>query len=383
MNPTRITVPFAEAGARVATTLRNVDFTKAARISKEGRPEIGDIILAQVTEVGDVKALQNPNGREEEIHKGDFVLLAYGQRYAIAEYEAVLPETVSEQCDLVSRGGVAANVINKNHKMGTPTHVQPRGFLCDDQGNKLNTRQFSLAPEKSLTKENKPVVLAVLGTGMDSGKTTTACSTIQGLAAAGHKVGFGKVTGTGYSGDLFGPLDSGAISGYDFVDMGYPSTYMVPQVQLQKIMDNIINKLRLEGCDTVIIEIADGIFQQDNAELLKSPHMKSRIDGIILAADGPLGAIQANSALHDQGYEILAVSGVSSASPLAMREISRNFGNARPRFGCLTKDSLSNPDIADGIHRAAIDLRQQNGFVANGVEPAALAEAGRPDKVLA
>lgn len=369
MEPNTITIPFAEAGA---TALRNVDFSNATQITKEGRPQIGDIILAHVTSIGDVKVLQNPNGREEDIHTGDLVMLAYGQRYAIAEYEAVLPDTL-EECDLVSRGGVAAKVVNKNHKMGTPTRVQPRGFLRDANGQKLNTRQFSLAPERSLTTLNKPVVMAFLGTGMDAGKTTTACSTIHGLTRAGHKVGFGKVTGTGYSGDLFAPIDSGAVTGYDFVDMGYPSTYMVPTAQINRIMDDIINKLRLDGCDTIVLEIADGIFQQDNMQLLSSASVKARIDGIILAADGPLGAIQANQTMRDQGYEVLAISGVASAAPLALREIKRNLGNMSPPFGCLTKDDLRTPEIADGLRNSALASRD------NKLRAAITAKLPKPD----
>lgn len=352
MVPNRIKMPFTEACARIATTLRNVDFKKAANISREGAPKIGDIILAQITNVGDIKTLQNPNGREEDIHIGDLVLLAYGQRYAIAEYEATLPTGLAE-CDLVSRGGVAANVVNKNSKMSATTRIQPKGFLCDNEGQRLNTRQFSLAPKKSQTTAEKPVVIAFLGTGMDAGKTTTACATIKGLTQAGHTVGFGKMTGTGYSGDVFGPLDSGAIAGYDFVDMGYPSTYMVSTAELEKIMDGLINKLQAEGCDTVVLEIADGVYQQDNVRLLDSPAVKNRIDGIILAADGPLGAIQANQALVKKGYDVLAISGVASSAPLALREIRKNLDSKQPFYGCLTKEDLCNPATADGLRSIA------------------------------
>lgn len=348
----KIKTPFMAAESRISTVLRNVDPFKISDITKDGKPEVGDIILARVTSIGDKKELQNPNGRNEALNVGDFIAVAYGQRYALAEYEAVLPKDLGP-CHLVSAGGVAARITAQNTDMGAPTTIEPLGFLTSQNGEKLNLKQFSMPRIANDANKNKPIVIAVMGTGMDAGKTTTAAATIEGFKKAGYSVGFGKATGTGLSSDLWSPLDAGAVKAYDFVDMGYPATYKVPTDELVAVTKGIIDKHTYEGRNVIILEIADGIYQPDNIDLLRSPKFKSKIDGVILAADGALGAMKASESLTELNYRVLAISGVATKAPLAAREIADNIEelSARPAAGCLTKQELSNAETAERLHQ--------------------------------
>src|SRR5699024_7122263 len=101
---------------------------------------------------------------------------------------------------LVAAGGLAGAVCASHDKMAIPTCLQPIGLLVDAGGRTLNTCHYGL-DAVATNGHALPPVIAVLGTAMNSGKTTTAVNLIRGLRAAGKRVGAGKITGTGAATD--------------------------------------------------------------------------------------------------------------------------------------------------------------------------------------
>jgi hypothetical protein len=70
----------------------------------------------------------------------------------------------------------------------------------------------------------------------------------------------------------------------------------------------------------VLIEIADGVYQDETARLLMDPVFQSRVDRVVFASGEALGAAAGVGVLEGLGLTVAAVSGVVTSSPLAARE---------------------------------------------------------------
>src|SRR5262245_3329437 len=88
-----------------AFTTRRVS-NGAFTLLHEGAPQAGDLVLARVDAIGYHGALQLTSGRRKTLFVGDEIVVAYGNRYAPNQFEAVVPRTLGP-CHLVAGGGVA------------------------------------------------------------------------------------------------------------------------------------------------------------------------------------------------------------------------------------------------------------------------------------
>lgn len=329
-NPFAATDPFEDvrqfavriALARKSFTTRRVDFSEARGLLKKGSPRAGDLVLARVETIGQHGKLEAPCGRRQKLYPGDEIIVAYGARYAPDQFEAEVPQDL-EPCDLVAGGGVASNVLSRHAKIGRATRIKPIGLLVDANGKVLNLSRFALPASPSAA--SRPTVIAVAGTSMNAGKTTSAAGLVHGLARAGLKVAGIKVTGTGSGGDLWSMADAGAQWTFDFTDMGYATTAGLPLPALEQVVTRLVAHVAALGSDIVVLEIADGVFQQETAALLQSPEFQRHIDGILFAAGDALGVVGGVNWLNARNLPVLAVSGLMTTSPLAMREAAAHI----------------------------------------------------------
>ncbi|MGE5093836.1 MAG: DUF1611 domain-containing protein [Betaproteobacteria bacterium] len=324
------------ARAKKAYTTRRLDLTRAARIGGGNAPRAGDFVLARVLAIGHHPGLELASGRRAQLHMGDEVLVCYGSRYAPDQFEAILPEDLGA-CDLVAAGGLASRMRSRHTRMKAPTALEPIGLLCDDRGAVLNLESCGLAPRPAL--RTQPPVLAVLGTSMNSGKTTTCASLVRGFVQRGLRVAAAKVTGTGAGGDRWCVADAGASPVLDFTDAGVPSTFGLPAPQVESIFATIVATLADTAPDVIVLEVADGLFQCETAALLESRGFGEVVDGIVFASGEAMGAKAGVEMLQARGHCVLAVSGLLTASPLATREAA----------GAVSVPVVANGDIAAGL----------------------------------
>jgi len=204
-------------------------------------------------------------------------------------------------------------------------------------------------------KQPRPFVITVVGTAMNAGKTTTAAHLIKGLSRSGMKVGAAKLTGTGAGGDRWLMSDAGAMEVVDFTDAGFASTYRTATLpQLERIQSQLMAHLRNIGSEAIVLEIADGLFQQETAMLLESPLFKANIDAVIFAAGDAMGACGGADWLHQRNLPVVALSGCVSASPLAAREAQHITG-----LPVLGLDELSAADITVQLFERCGELLEQ------------------------
>ena len=328
------------ARAKRAYTTRNVplDGPLTLLFGDELEPEPGDLVLARVLEVGHHRRLELGDGRRAHLFPGDEVLVCYGDRYAPDQFEAEIPRHLLP-CDLVAAGGVAAECLTRSADVGEPTRIEPIGLLADGDGRRINIASTALVPApRGLVP---PPTFAAVGTGMNAGKSTMAASLVRGLVAAGLRVGAAKVTGTGAGPDVWLLKDAGADPVLDFTDAGYVSTYRVPPIELEGVVELLTGRLTAAEVDCIVLEVADGIYQPETAELVASPAFVAAVDGVLFAARDALGAAAGADWLTRAGLPVMAVGGRLTASSLAMRETA--FATGLPVLG--TED-LADPDRA-------------------------------------
>lgn len=321
---TAFLAPDRLARVKTAYTTRRVDFDGVKTLLDGDRaPRSGDLLLARVATIGQHKRIERPTGRQATLFVGDEVLVCYGHRYAPDQFEATIPDDLSP-CHLVAGGGVAASVLAGHDAMSAPTALEPIGLLGDRDGRPVNLRDYALPPVPSPSPH--PFTVAVVGTSMNAGKTDTVANLVRGLGRDGRRVGVAKVTGTGSGKDVWLMTDAGADPVFDFTAAGYPSTYLASPEEVQGIFGLLMGHLSAAGVDSIVLEIADGVYQQETAELVSSPRFADCVDGLLLAAGDALGATAGVEWLCEREMPVLGVAGLLTASPLAIRETEDAIG---------------------------------------------------------
>jgi len=305
--------------AKLAYTTRVVPAAamRSLRTGDGSSPRAGDLVLARVLELGQHPRLELREGRRSRLFVGDEIAVCFGNRYAPDQFEAEIPPELGP-CDLVAAGGVASRMLSRHSSMSEPTTIEPVGYVCDADGRRVNLAGWGL-PARGLPPRRPPVI-AVLGTAMNAGKTTAAASLIRGLAVSGQEVAAAKVTGTGAGGDIWHMTDAGARVVLDFVDTGFPSTYRLEAPEVERIFTTLIWELTESAPDTIVVEVADGVFQRETEMLLRSPVFRAGVDAVLFAGCDALGAVAGVGVLRELGLPVAAVSGALTGSPLAAHE---------------------------------------------------------------
>lgn len=344
------------AGATRAYSTRRVPVDAMRCLRTDLAPSAGDLVLARIDTLGHHKRLHTVDGGRKNLFVGDLVIVAYGDRYAPNQFEAVVPRDL-RPCDLAAGGGLAARVTAQHDRIrGAATRIHPLGLVASDpDGPPLNLGGFALAPPAPRGPIDVPV-MAVVGTSMDAGKTTAAAHLVRGLHLGGQRVGYAKVTGTAAAGDPGLLRDAGADVVLDFTDAGFASTYRLPTRTVEAICEELILHLVDADVEAIVIEVADGLLQRETEALLQSEPFRRRVDGLIFTAGDSLGAVGGVRWLSERNLATAAISGRLTTSPLQVRETVAATG--LPVYG---REELLDPATASklmaGLRSTDLDRR--------------------------
>jgi hypothetical protein len=312
-----------------------------------GAARAGDLILGRVLTVGQHGRIQLVSGRPATLYPGDLIVMPCGARYAPDQFEG-LAEIDPEACDMLAGGGCLGRMVWRHDKMKAPTRVQPLGLLTDAAGCPLTTGDFALPmPELSA---GIPLIV-VVGTSMNSGKTTATVALTHGLTRAGFAVAALKGTGTGSFGDVNEYADAGAAVVGDFTDAGMVTTYLEPLERVKAGIETLLAAAAAEGASVAVMEIADGIFQKETAALLADPAFVARMTGCVFACGDAVAAAGGVAALAGHRVRPLCLTGLLSCSPMASAEAEAMTGVA-----VITRAGLMDPAVASGLLAQAQDL---------------------------
>ncbi len=320
------------ASMRISYALRRVPKARfACLLPCSDSPQPGDVALTRLETIGKNATLELTDGRRCALHEGDLLAVVFGNRYATLQFEGYA-RADGDRCDLLSMGGLCGVVKSKHATAAEPSKLRLLGAVGDANGRPLQLRNFAVA-QKSVVEQ--PRIIVVCGSSMDAGKTYTAVSLIIGLRRQGYRVAGVKLTGTAAGRDTWSMLDAGACVALDFVDGGFPSTYLCPLEELLDLYRMLIAHAASQNAAWVVVEIADGLLQKETAELLQTSSFTKTVDAWMVATNDALGAVAGVSLLHDRGISPVAISGRVSMSPLSSREVE-----AATNLPCLNAREL-------------------------------------------
>lgn len=330
--------------AKWAFTTRRVNRNDVRGLSTDfPRAKAGDLILCEIAEIGHHKKIQLAERRVSASYPGDYVVLCLGDRYAPDQFlaSAVIDDDL---VDLVAGGGVVGRVDAAHVSMEDPTRLKPIGLLTGARGQVLNVVDYAL---HTMPANDTVTVIGVFGASMNSGKTTAASSLAHGLIGAGYAVAGVKATGTGAFGD-FNSFEDGGAPALDFTDAGMATTFRMPLDRIEAGFDTLVSTAAARGAEVVVVEIADGVFQQETRAILESSRIRDRLDGILFAAPDALSALGGVLVLEQMGLAPFAISGMVSCSPMATTEAAEVTG-----LSILSREDLWSPE-AIALHVAPL-----------------------------
>jgi len=136
---------------------------------------LGDLVVTRVIRVGAHEHLEDAHGRRVKLHKGDLVVGACGNRYATDFYEGYYRP--GPKAHLLTAGGVIGTAVSWHTSCPAPTELEILGPLTDANDQSMSLEHFARpkppSPPQSLSS-TEPLAVAVVGSSMNSGKTTTA-----------------------------------------------------------------------------------------------------------------------------------------------------------------------------------------------------------------
>lgn len=335
------------AAAKRAFTSRRADLSGAVLLDASHRPQVGSLVLSEVVDIGHHGRIELCDGRRSKLFVGDEVITCYGHRYAPDQYEVTIPEDL-RPCALATSGGVTGIVERRHASVRRATQLRPIALLGDANGRPLTLDRFALPRPTGPVVAPAPVFV-VLGTSMNAGKTTTAAHLIHGLRRAGLRVAAAKLTGTGSGADYWHMKDAGAVAVVDFSDCGMPSTYRVELESLHVALSSIFAELARWSPDAIVMEVADGLYQRETAMLIEAPWFRDVVDGVLFAAPDAMSLFAGVTLLRRLELPVIALSGVVSMSPLAMREAT-----AALAMPVMTLAELENPEVVAPLLFAAV-----------------------------
>ncbi|KAA3643841.1 MAG: hypothetical protein DWQ07_17145 [Chloroflexi bacterium] len=287
-------------------------------------PKLGDVVFGEISRIGQHSSLENVSGRIHAIHNGTRAIFVFGNRYAPDYYEGQVPEDHLEEVDLLARSGMIGQMLTKNALIKDPTRVKILGYVCNQDGEVINTQSFPrIAPHTRVKKTPRAGMILVCGTSMNSGKSVAATACCRVLTSKGYAVRASKVTGTASLKDILSMNDAGAHPYTDFTYLGYPSTYLLPKEDLLSIFNRLDLKYANNPRNYWVVEFADGIIQRETAMLLLASEVQKRIHKLIFCASDAFSAIGGLGILKDE-FNLTpdAISGLCSRSPLHIRELA-------------------------------------------------------------
>lgn len=282
-------------------------------------PRPGDIVAVRVARVGNHTRVYSAARRFSRLYPGDMLAGVLGTRYATDAFYA--PEIDPARLHLLTNAGLIGTAQARHSSITAPTTVELLGYIAEGNDRRhLNLKDRLFKPLEPVAADI-PIVLFI-GTGMNSGKTTTAARLGRALLGQGLRVALLKVTGSVAHRDLEEFESTGAQFVRDFSDYGFASTYLAGESELLGLFARMIHDAAEAQPDVILAEVADGVFQREDQLLLKSDKVRRATAGVVLTAPCAASALSLAAEVNSLGYRAIAVSGLITNSPLFVQEFA-------------------------------------------------------------
>lgn len=284
-------------------------------------PNVGDVALFKVLSIGSHKQIVTTLNKKIRLYQGDLFVGVFGNRYATDAYEGEVEGL--KNLSLLTAAGMVGTVKSKYRSMGNPSDVLCLGFLRNVTTNqRVNLKQLKF--NKSEPSSYLRNIIVIVGSGMNSGKTTACRKLIKAFSQKEPRIAACKLTGSVSNRDQDEMLSASPEYTIDFSDYGFPSTYKCELGELLDLFKTMISDIERINPKLIIMEIADGILQRETKLILDSAIFKRWIKNILVTADTAPSALYTTEYLQRKGYNVIAVSGAITSSPLYIKEFEQN-----------------------------------------------------------
>ncbi len=298
-------------------------------------------------------ASQSWHTREVDLREGMRLVGAIGGRHATRSVSGRAPDSPTPPggvLDLLNTGGV----VGLADRRGAPLVKLKVAGPIDLGGGPALISGLGTIPSASREDDSLPgpPLVLITGSDMDVGKTTCAASLSISLKAAGIRVTYAKLTGTGRMRDLMkvcygrpeGYFDDGR-RGWDFVDAGLATTFEIASGQARGVARALLRHAASHG-EIVLAEIADAPNAEGSLHVATDPWIKSWIQKrglVVCACDSTASTltVQWLRAQFDLGDDEILISGRLAGDPATRREVERMTG--LPVVSCTAPSALSPP----------------------------------------
>jgi len=292
-------------------------------------PGPGDVVLARVEEVNPAyPAMELPDGTDIILEPGMTIVGALGTRKALHGFSGRIPHPlfIGQHVQLLNKGGVIGECTAFHRNLEWPTLLTYLGTVVEGD-RPVNLRDSAL-PFVNQELPKVPLVF-VLGTCMNSGKTTVCKTIIDGFSKRGYQINSGKVAGVACRRDLNVMKQSGSERVLSFHDFGLPSSADVPS--LVPVARSIVHHLADPEPDFIVLEMGDGILGGYNvSSLFEDKELLSRRAATVICANDLMGTWGALEWLRqhdvDTAHDPILVSGPVTDSCEGVKYIEDNWG---------------------------------------------------------
>ena len=276
----------------VGSNIRRPDLPWESFELKSGIGNEGNLVVVEaMTDDGFRTAVENQNGRDERIYKGDrFVGVLANRHSGTSESGDIPPDGIDIQenieLHLLSAGGVIGIKSGMPSRAGKePMLLKPLGLVAQD-GKLLDLVELC-GPHHESLNPSAPVIM-VCGTSAEVGKTTTSVGIIKALKKADFKVAGTKFSGTGRMRDILSLRDAGALPWVDFPDVGLATTYTSPE-RYTKGMYTLFNYINEGKPDVIVAEAGGDPIEANIPTFLSNQALMKNIKAIVIVAGDVIG----------------------------------------------------------------------------------------------
>lgn len=310
---------------KIASVTSRLELSRHAVLGDEIPAEAGVVIAGRVLNSKTrYNTLEDVHGRNVTLHPGDVIAGVLGHREALYGYSGRVPEEIKpgDTVHILNLGGVVGVGAETTPGIGDPFALEVLGAVLEFPrldhrvGVPARIQRASLP----LTKlgSDLPPIITLLGTSMDSGKTTAAAVMIAEWTRRGKRIAAGKLTGVSLQRDVLHMQDCGASPVATFTDFGVVTTTEDNSVAAAHAL---IAHLSEDSPDLIVLEMGDGLLGTYGVHaLLDDPELRAALSGIVLCAQDPVGAWGAQELLRTRyGLSADLASGRVTDTPVGQR----------------------------------------------------------------
>jgi hypothetical protein len=295
----------------------------------------GDYVVGVVTDASGYRVIELPSGRDMEVAEGDAVVGALGTRRATLELAGSWRDISDDHgMHALTRAGLFGYCTSRSTLVERPLTLRYHGHVRRAE---TTVTMTDFVPTASTQSFITPTVLFV-GTSMSAGKTTAARIVTRRLKRMGLDVLGAKVSGAGRYRDVLSIQDAGADWGFDFVDVGLPST-VVPEAEYRTALRRLLAQMAAPPADVAVVEIGASPLEPYNGAIAVE-ELQDALALTILCASDPYAVLGVEAAFGMLSPDLITGIATNTAAGISLL----NQLTDRPAFNIRDQDTHARLD---------------------------------------